>query len=65
MKNKRKYIGQRKAKKDSKSDEPETDERDQIKHLNLNKMLDSQKIGDDDYSVPNDIYMESNVTKNT
>ena len=65
MKNQRKCIGQRKAKKDSDSDEPETDERDQIKHLNLNKMLDSQKIGDDDYSVAIDIDLESNVTKNT
>ena len=28
-------------------------------------MLDSQKIGDDDYSVAIDIELESNVTKNT
>ena len=28
-------------------------------------MIDSQKIGDDDYSVAIDIDLESNVTKNT
>ena len=28
-------------------------------------MTDSQKIGDDDYSVATDIDLESNVTKNT
>ena len=28
-------------------------------------MLDSQKMGDDDYSVATDIDLESNVTKNT
>ena len=28
-------------------------------------MIDSQKIGDDDYSVAIDIELESNVTKNT
>ena len=28
-------------------------------------MIDSQRIGDDDYSVGTDIDMESNVTKNT
>ena len=46
------------------SDESETDERDQIKHSDLHKILYSQKIGDDDYSVATDIYLESNVTKN-
>ena len=46
------------------SDESETDERDQIKHSDLHQILYSQKIGDDDYSVATDIYLESNVTKN-
>ena len=31
----------------------------------LLKMLDSKKIGDDDYSVATDIDMKYNVTKNT
>ena len=35
------------------------------KHLELLKMVDSQKIGDYDYSVATDIDLESNVMKNT
>ena len=47
------------------TDQSETDERDQRKHPNLHKTLDSQKIGHDEYSVATDIDLESNVTKNT
>ena len=47
------------------SDKSETDERDQRKNPELLKMLDSQKIGDDYYSVATDIDMEPNVTRNT
>ena len=47
------------------SDESETDERDKRKHPSLHKIIDSQKIVDDDYSVATDIDTESNVTKNT
>ena len=49
---------------DLESDESETDERDHRKHPDLHKIIDSQKIGHDDYSVATDIYLESNVTKN-
>ena len=45
----------RKEKKHLESDKPETDERDQRKHTDLHQMLDSQKMGDDDYSVATDI----------
>ena len=48
MKNQRKYIGYKKAKKYIESDESETDERDQRKHPDLHKILDSQIIVDDD-----------------
>ena len=54
-----------KQEKDLESDKSETDEIYQRKNPELLKMIDSQKIGDDDYSVATDIDMESNVTKNT
>ena len=65
MKNQRKYIGQKVTKKYLESDESETDKRDKIKHPTSHTILDSQKIGDDDYSVATDIDLDSNVIKNT
>ena len=65
MKNQRKYIGQKTAKKYLEQDESETDERDQRKHPDSHKILEIQKIGHDDYSVATDIDLEYNVTKNT
>ena len=47
------------------TDQSETDERDQRKHPDLHKILDSQKIGHVEYSVATDIDLESNVTRNT
>ena len=45
------------------SDKSETDERYKRKHPSLYKMLDSQKILDDDDPIGTDIDLETNVTK--
>ena len=58
-------MDRRKQKKDLESDKSETDERDQRKHPESLKILDSQKLVHDEDSVATDIDLESNVMKNT